>query len=126
MTSQGAGRPFGINETIEAFRACGLCGGVYIAPLKNGIEDLTGIMDGDEAIFRFVEWEKTVNEISVSAAGSGEFNIYLDNHKESSVSIILESGNIISSTFQGIPDKHEIKLKFNKINKLEVHSLNFV
>jgi arabinoxylan arabinofuranohydrolase len=109
MTSQGTGRPYGINETIAAYRAGGLSGGVYIAPLKNGIEGLTGIMDSDEAIFRYVEWEKPVNKISVSGTGSGEINIYLDNNKEPSGSIILENGYIISSTFKGIPGKHEIK-----------------
>jgi arabinoxylan arabinofuranohydrolase len=125
MTSQGTGRPYGINETIAAYRAGRLSGGVYIAPLKNGIEGLTGIMDSDEAIFRYVEWEKPVNKISVSGTGSGEINIYLDNNKEPSGSIILENGYIISSTFKGIPGKHEIKLKFNNINKLEVYSLIF-
>lgn len=125
MSSQGAGRSFRINETIEAYRACQLSGSVYIAPSKNDMEILTSIKDGDEAIYRYVEWDKPVYDSSVSATGSGEINIYLDNHQEPSGSIILENGYIISSTFQGTPGKHEIKLEFNKINNLEVHSLIF-
>jgi len=72
MTSQGAGRPFAINETIEGYRACQLSGHIFIGPTTNGLEGLSGIKDGDEAIFRYVEWEKSVNQVSISGTGSGD------------------------------------------------------
>ncbi|PKG23848.1 family 43 glycosylhydrolase [Niallia nealsonii] len=125
MTSQGAGRPFAITEIIEAYRACQLTGSVYIAPLKNGWEGLTDIRDGDEAIYRYVEWEKPVNDISIEGTGSGEIKIYLDNEKEASGSIILDKGHIMNSSFQGSSGKHQIKLKFSKVNSLEVHTIIF-
>ncbi|MEH7414590.1 family 43 glycosylhydrolase [Neobacillus drentensis] len=125
MTSQGAGRPFGINERVEAFRACQLSGSVYIAPSKNRDEVLTGIQDGDEAVFRYVEWDTQSKEISIEASGSGEIHIYLDYEKQASGSIILEEGQIVASSFQGTPGKHQIKLQFNKIKELQIHALYF-
>lgn len=121
MTSQG----FGIGEKIEAYRACQLSGTVYIAPLENGDEVLTGINDGDEAIYRYVNWGKTVNEIEIEATGNGEINIYLDDEKEATGSVVIKEGNIIFSSFEGTEGKHEIKLKFDKINNMQVHTLSF-
>jgi arabinoxylan arabinofuranohydrolase len=125
MTSQGAGRPFGINETIEAYRACQLSGSVYIAPSKIGEEVLTGAQDGDEAIFRYVDWERQVHDIFIEATGSGEVHIYLDDQKESAGMITIENGHTKSSTFNGLPGKHEIKLKFNKVNEMELYKFCF-
>lgn len=125
MTSQGAGRSFGIGEKIEAYRACELSGSVYISPLENGAECLTGIKDGDEAIYRYVEWEKPVNDIFVDATGSGEMKIYLDVDKEVSGCVVIYDGKIKASTFYGVSGKHEIKLQFSMINDIKVHTLLF-
>ncbi|PFO07767.1 xylosidase [Bacillus sp. AFS076308] len=125
MTSQGAGKPFGIHETIEAFRACQLSGSVYIAPSKNNGEVLTGMRDGDEAIYRYVEWKRPVNYISIEGTGSGEIKIYLNDEENASGSVILKNGKMTSSSFQRSYGKHEIKLKFNKVNDLEIHSFSF-
>ncbi|WP_342041611.1 hypothetical protein [Bacillus sp. OTU2372] len=125
MTSQGAGRPFGINEKIEAYRACQLSGSVYIAPSNNGNEVLTGIKDGDEAVFRYVEWDTLSKEISIEASGSGEIHIYLDDEKQATGSIVLDEGKIVASSFQGSSGKHQIKLQFNRVKEMEIHSLYF-
>lgn len=125
MTSQGAGRPFEIGEKIEAYRSCGLLVDIYITPLENGNEVLTGISDGDEAIYRYVNWEKTVNEVEIEATGSGEIKIYLDEEKELSGIVVFNKGNIVSSSFEGSQGKHEIKLKFDKVSNIQVHTLCF-
>jgi hypothetical protein len=125
MTSQGAGRPFGIDEKIEAYRACQLSGSIYIAPLETGKEVLTGIKDEDEAIYRYVEWEKPVNDIYIEATGSGEIKIYLDKEKEAAGSVVINEGNIKSSLFKGTLGKHEIKIKFSMTNNMQVHTLCF-
>jgi len=102
-----------------------LSGSVYIAPSKNEDEVLTGISDEDEAIFRYVEWETPAKEILIEASGSSEIYIYLDDEKHASGSITLEEGQIVVSSFQGPSGKHQIKLQFNKIKKLEIHALYF-
>jgi arabinoxylan arabinofuranohydrolase len=115
----------GNNEKIEAYRACQLSGSIYLAPSSNGDEILTGIKDGDEAIFRYVEWETPSKEISIEATGSGEIHIYLDNENQASGIIALEKGQIVASSFQGTSGKHQIKLQFNKTKELEIHALYF-
>jgi arabinoxylan arabinofuranohydrolase len=125
MTSQGAGRPFGINEKIEANRACQLSGSVYIAPSKNKFEILTGIKDEDFAIYRYVEWKTPVNDISVEATGSGEIYIYLDDEKKAYGSVTIEEGQLVDCSFQGPFGKHEIKLQFSKVKDLEIKTLFF-
>ena len=125
MTSQGAGRPFGSGEKIEAYRACQLSGGVYIAPLKLGMEGLTGIKDGDTAIYRYAVWEKPINTVSVEATGSGEIKIYMDDEAEASASVLVKEGAMVTSTLKEASGKHEIKLKFDSVNNLEIYSISF-
>ncbi|WP_256761942.1 family 43 glycosylhydrolase [Cohnella sp. WQ 127256] len=125
MTSQGAGRPFVINERIEAFRACQLSGSVYSAPSTDGYEVLTGIQDGDQAAYRYVEWEGPVNEVCIEALGSGEIHIILDDEEEATGIVVMEDGQIISSSFAGSLGKHEVKLRFSKVYHLEIQALSF-
>lgn len=125
MTSQGVGRPFGMDEKIEAYRACQLSGSVYIAPLQKDREGLTGIGDGDTAVFRYVQWDEPANRISMEATGSGKVEIYLDGEERPSGNIILDKGLVLSSEFHGPSGKHEIKLKFDKVDNLEVCTLSF-
>jgi len=125
MTSQGAGRPFCVGEKIEAYRACQLSGNVYIDVVDSGYEALTGIKDGDTAIYRYVEWENPVNEVHIEATGSGEIKIYLDNRKQESGRVLIVNGKIVSSSFKGEPGKHEIKLGFNRADDLVIYRLRF-
>lgn len=50
MTPQGAGRPFGLGESIEALRACHLRGSVCMAPGKGGEEALVDFVEADESL----------------------------------------------------------------------------
>lgn len=125
MTSQGAGRPFSIDERMEAYQACQLSGSVYIAPSKNGAEALIGISDGDKAFFRYTEWEKPVDNVSIEANGSGEILIYLDDENEAAGSVVLEGGKRLSSSFWGKAGKHEVRLEFRNVLNLELQSITF-
>lgn len=125
MTSQGAGRQFSVDEQIDAYRACQLSGSVYIAPLDEGCEGLTGIKDGDTAIYRYVQWEKAVSGVNIKATGSGEIKIYLDNEKDASGNVRVSEGYITNSLFKAGLGKHTIKLQFDKVNSLQVYSLKF-
>ena len=125
MTSQGAGRPFGIDERMEAYHACQLSGSVYIAPSKNGDEALIGISDGDLAVFRYTEWEKPIDNVSVEANGSGEILIYLDDETEAAGIVVLDGGKRLSSSFSGKPGKHEVRLEFRNVCDLEVQAITF-
>lgn len=125
MTSQGAGRSFGIDERIEAYRACQLSGSVYSAPSKNGYEALMGIQNGNEAIYRYVDWEQPVTEMFIEASGSGEIHIYLDDEKEPSGIVILDEGHITSSSIHGHAGKHKVRLLFNKVGNMEIQAFQF-
>lgn len=126
MTSQGAGRPFAIGETIEAYRACQLSGHAFISPNSYGDEVLTGIQDGDLAYFRYAEWEREANRIKIDAVGSGQITIYLDDEEEASGVVTIQEGITISSSFVGIRGRHEIRLEFSGCIGLQLRSIVFV
>jgi len=125
MTSQGAGRPFVEDEDIEAYRACELKGNVYIAPIHAELEGLTGISEGDEAVFRYVEWDSSVNNISVTATGSGLIEIILDDDDDRSGYVLVADGVVITSSISAIAGKHEVKLQFTDVKDLQLISLRF-
>lgn len=126
MTSQGAGKPFGIDEKIEAFRASGLSGNVYTGPSgSDGRHVLKGIADGDTAVYRYVQWEKPAREIFVEASGSGEIRIYLDREKEAAGSIEVNNGAIASNSFHGPAGRHEIRMEFVKPQYLKIYEFCF-
>ncbi|WP_394186794.1 family 43 glycosylhydrolase [Metabacillus halosaccharovorans] len=125
MTSQGAGKPFELHEKIEAYRACELSGSVYIAPLEDGEERLTNITDGDEVIFRYVDWKIEPSEILIDAKGTGEIIVFLDDKTEASGRLVVKEGQITVSSFTGSLGKHEIKLQFRNPGNLEMLALYF-
>ncbi|MGI6704951.1 MAG: hypothetical protein ACOX6S_01375 [Clostridia bacterium] len=86
---------------------------------------MTGIGDGDTAVFRYVQWDKPAKGVSMEATGSGKVEIYLDGEEKPSGHIILDKGLVLSSEFHGPSGKHEIKLKFDKVDGLEVYTLSF-
>lgn len=125
MTSQGAGRPFARGEAIEAYRACQLSGSVFISPLYSGMEGLTGIKDGDTAIFRYVEWEEPVKKVTIMASGSGWVTIYLDGQTKEAGRVTVSDGEMTGFEFFGAAGKHEIGLVFENSEGLEIYSICF-
>ena len=60
MTSQGAGEPLRLGETIPAYLACGFAGGSYLTE-----DETVCLQPGGTAIYRYVMAEKEPNVISL-------------------------------------------------------------
>jgi hypothetical protein len=73
MTSQGAGPPLNAFEEIDAARACLLFGNVRIALDGAGNEILTGIRNGDNVAFKYLDFGKGASKVHcrVKALGGG-------------------------------------------------------
>lgn len=125
MTSQGAGRPFGLGERIDAWRACHLSGSVFIGAPVNAGQRLTGIQNGDSAVFRYVEWEAPAENVKIEAEGSGTIDVCLVDEAAPVGRIQIKDGMTISSSFHGLPGRHEVKLKFENANNLEIYAFTF-
>jgi len=123
MTSQGAGRPFTLGETIEAWRACGLSGTAYIAPDEAGREALTSISDGDEAIYRYVHWVWPASSVSAEGTGSGEITFCLDGEEVPAGRVVLQDGRVTESWFAGPPGSHELVLRLSRVEHLVLHGV---
>jgi hypothetical protein len=68
MTSQGAGGPLPATSTIEAEQACLLYGNVRIQAFANENEELGGIVSGDRAGFKYVDFKDGVKKIVLRIA----------------------------------------------------------
>jgi arabinoxylan arabinofuranohydrolase len=123
MTSQGAGRPFSLGETIDAWRACGVSGGAYIAPDARGCEALTGLLDGAEAVYRYVDWQCPASSVEVEASGSGEIAFCLDSVDEPAGYALVFQGEVIASAFSGPPGAHKVRLRFSDVDNLVLHGV---
>lgn len=119
MTSQGAGRPFSIGETIEGWRACELKGQVYI---RN--RELVNFHEGDTACFRYVHWANPVSAVKLHAAGTGHITIVCDGQPIGSVKI--QNGILTDCGIYGAAGTHEILLYCNYAEHLEIHSIDFI
>ncbi len=69
MTSQGAGEPFAVGETIEGWRACEVDGGAYV----DGTELV--MCDGSSAIIRYANISDN-SSFKIEAQGDGEISVY--------------------------------------------------
>ncbi|MHB1318931.1 MAG: family 43 glycosylhydrolase [Anaerolineae bacterium] len=123
MTSQGAGRPFGLGETIEAWRACGVRGGAYVAPDSLGREALTGLANGAAAVYRYVQWDWPASSVVIEAAGSGEIAFCLDGEQEPTGRATLRDGRVTESWFAGPAGSHELALRFGTVDSLVLYGV---
>lgn len=71
MTSQGAGVPFAMGETIEGWRACEVEGGAYV----DGADLI--MCDNSNAYFRYVRLTER-SSIEIDAEGDGDLLVYAD------------------------------------------------
>ena len=84
MTSQGAGEPLKATETTQAEWACFLTGNVRITSLPSKdikSEGLTEIKNEDTAIFKYLNFEKSISsfEVKTSSNSKGSIELRLDN-----------------------------------------------
>lgn len=68
MTSQGAGGPLPAVEPIDAARACLLYGNVRIEAFSPENEGLAGVRDDDRAGFKYLDFGKGVESVTVRVA----------------------------------------------------------
>lgn len=59
MTTQGAEPPLDSSLRIEAEQACGLWGNVRVSTGGEDTEILSGIRDGDRAVYRYLDFKTT-------------------------------------------------------------------
>lgn len=81
MTSQGAGPPLDACRTIDAERACLLFGGVHIRLESRANEELAGILSGNRAAFKYVDFDDGVTSVTVRVkpgACAGRIAVALD------------------------------------------------
>lgn len=124
MTSQGPGEPFGPGEEIRGYQACGLRGTVLVAPDENGIERLTQISDGDEAVFRYVKSENGFSGIRIDASGSGTVEVLFDG--KSAGKIRMEDGVQKDQAVSWEAGCFEAVLRFLDTDGLEIRKLAFI
>ena len=65
MTSQGAAGPLDASSNLDAAMACLLHGNVRIQAESTGNEILTGIVNGDVAIFKFIDFKDGIRSVSI-------------------------------------------------------------
>ena len=68
MTSQGAGDPLNAFEEIDAARACMLTGNIRIQTSAIDNEVLAETFNGDQAVFRYLDFKDGVDHLSIRVA----------------------------------------------------------
>jgi hypothetical protein len=71
MTSSGCGSPLDATVRLEASRACLLSGQARVSATADGVEDLTGIRNGDAACYRWVDFARGCASFTACVAGGG-------------------------------------------------------
>ena len=118
MTSQGAGRPFGLGEAIEGWRACEVGGSVYTG--KQGELYVSG--EGT-ACFRYVDWALSPQKIMVQATGSGRIQLLVDGVNAGALEI--NEGQSFECPVLSAAGRHEVSLVFLKESDIVLKSIVF-
>ena len=63
MTTQGAEGPVNASLRIEAEQACALWGNVRVSTADDGSEILSGIRDGDRAVYKYLEFKSPPHKL---------------------------------------------------------------
>ena len=122
MTSQGVGEPFAPGEKIMGYQACEVKGNVRIDVDADYEEALTGIADGDEAYFRYVQNEKEWTGAKIQCSGSGSIEIYMDEQLAGSMEIggSDEKYHRYTAPIQMASGIRELKLKCHQVRNLKI------
>ena len=136
MTSQGAGPPLNAFEEIDASRACLLFGNVHIALDGAGNEILTGIRNGDNVAFKYIDFGKGASKVHCrvkALGGGGEIAIRIGQPWAPAVGKVLvpeaKEGDwqTITADIEKTEGVHAVWLFFHGSQKemFEVDSLSF-
>lgn len=112
-TSQGAGAPFGLGETIPAYTACEVEGGAYVAE-----DSLMVPQSGGSAVFRYLQNDAAAHVLRLTCKGAGMAEVFADGSLVGRG--IVEDGKIPMTLPPGC---WELKLKFCEVQGLEVAAL---
>lgn len=125
MTSQGVGKPFGPGEKIFGYQACGLKGTAYIGLDERYEEKLMNISAGDEAVFRYVRSEEDWKGISMTCAGKGKIQIFMNGTEAGCAAVSGEKDAVssVSAVLHAPKGEYELVLKFQESDGLEVMEL---
>lgn len=127
MTSQGPGKPFGPDEKMMGYQACGLKGSVYIDvdDAYGYGEKLTHISDGDEAVFRYVKNDKNWTGVELTCTGTGRIIVLMNGKEAGSVEISQEKEavSVVKGEIRMPAGEYEVALRFENPEELEVMSL---
>ena len=102
MTSQGAGDPFALGETIEGWRACEVDGGAYI----DGTDLI--MKKGSRAVIRYCDFEHTPVRMEADVEGDGTLSVQAN-------------GKPLEDAEQGL-----CEIVLTSSGDLRVHSLRFL
>ncbi len=123
MTSQGIGEPFGPEELVYGYQACGLTGIARIDLDGNGSEWITGISDGDTAVFRYVKNKDGWKKAEIKAQGSGRIKILLD-EVEAGLAIVKDGeSETVALHCNLVQTELELKLVFENPEDLNLISI---
>lgn len=101
MTSQGTGDPLDGSKVLPARLACWMKGNVRVTTYPNGHEVLSGIQDGDSALWRYVHFDKAPSSIQVNVTpqAGGVIKVYAS--KKGGDPFLLASIDILSGESDG-------------------------
>jgi len=97
MTSQGAGPPLDAKQEIDAASACLLHGNVRIEAISAHNEGLTQFRNGDEAIYKFLDFGKGIKSMSIRIRrlNGGKLHIFSDKPWHKRLAIVeISSGTM--------------------------------
>ena len=120
MTSQGIGGPFGSGEKIMGYQACALKGGCYIDEDSAHGEKLTGIRNGDSAVFRFVRSTEPWKTIELEAAGKGKVQVFMNGTRAGTLDL---TGGKSTGWLDMPAGEYELELCFEAPEGMEIYSL---
>ena len=126
MTSQGPGEPFKIGEVIHAWRACEVHGGAWIGPDSGGQEILTITDDGNEALFRYVEFGRSPKHVTFNGTGGGQIEVYLDDSTTPITRCQVTNGTATAPIKQKIaPGRYTLRLVFRSPLGVRLAAMRF-
>lgn len=123
MTSQGAAGPLDAFSRIEAERACLLYGNARLQAFTDDNEMLTGLVKGDKAAFKYVDFGQSATGCTMRiapGAAAGKIDIALDNSWAPAIGSLQIGGNGDGKTWMNFDCRiketkgvHAVWLRFN-------------
>lgn len=125
MTSQGAGKPFRIGEEIPGWRACEVHGGAWTDTGAAGQDALVVNGDHNEAIFRYIAFDKSPKRVSIVGSGDGQVEIYINDGATPVSRCDISNGRGVAILSPIPSGQHTLRLVFRLPHELSITGLKF-